>query len=134
MNRIGCILPLLVVLFSSTVDAQLQRARFPVVVEVMSQPTVQQNLMTRRWQPIFEQLGQPVTFRTGRNGERVSLLETDNSGRKGVRVIGLLNSDGTIRFPGKTFSVSSPSTVAAWLTRLKQHGACLLYTSPSPRD
>ncbi|MEP3477915.1 MAG: hypothetical protein ABJZ55_01590 [Fuerstiella sp.] len=123
MNRTGWMLPLLATLFSSTADAQIQRARFPVVIEVMTQPTVQQNVMMRRWQPIFEQLGQTVNFRSGRNGERVSLLETNNSGGKGVRVIGLLNADGTIRFPGKTFSMNSPRTVADWLARLKQYGA-----------
>lgn len=92
-------------------------------IEVLIQPTVQQNLKSRDWTPVFQQLGQPITFRAGRTGERVSLLETDTAGRKGVRVIGLLNNDGTIRFPGQTFTTRKPAEVAKWLTRLKQFGA-----------
>lgn len=123
MNRTGWILLSLLGLVGSTSEAETQAAKFPVVIEVMTQPTVQQNVMTRRWMPIFEQVGQRVNFRQGRNGERVSLLETDTGGRKGVRVIGLLNQDGTIRFPGTTFSMNSPSKLADWLARLRRHGA-----------
>lgn len=123
MNRIGWIVALVVIFLSSTAGAQIQTGRFPVRIEVLIQPTVQQNLISRRWSPIFQQLGQSVTFRSGRTGERVSLLETDTAGRKGVRVIGLLNNDGTIRFPGKTFSTLKPNDVADWLTRLKLYGA-----------
>lgn len=123
MNRTGCLLAVIAVLLTPTAEAQIQTGRFPVRIEVLIQPTVQQNLASRRWVPIFQQLGQTATFRSGRTGERVSLIETDTAGRKGVRVIGLLNNDGTIRFPGKTFSSSKPNEVANWLTKLKLHGA-----------
>lgn len=123
MNRTGCLLTVIAVLLTPAAEAQIQTGRFPVRIEVLIQPTVQHNLASRRWTPIFQQLGQNVPFRTGRTGERVSLIETDTAGRKGVRVIGLLNDDGTIRFPGKTFSSSKPNEVANWLTKLKLHGA-----------
>ena len=123
MNHMSWMSLLAVVLFSSTSGAQTTAGRFPVQIDVLIQPTVSHNVSTRRWSPIFQKLGQSVTFRSGRTGERVSTLETDHAGRKGVKVIGLLNNDGTIRFPGKTFNSAKPSEVAVWLERLKQHGA-----------
>lgn len=125
MNDHGRIfaLALLLVISGPTVMAQIQKNQYPVRIEVLIQPTPQHNLKSRSWTPIFQQLGQSFTFRPGKSGERVSLLETDTAGRKGVRVIGMLNNDGTIRFPGKTFSTLKPNEVADWLTRLKMHGA-----------
>lgn len=116
-------LAILIVISAPCVEAQIQKNQFPVRIEVLIQPTPQHNLKSRSWTPIFQQLGQPITFRSGRSGERVSLLETDTAGRKGVRVIGMLNNDGTIRFPGKTFNTLQPNEVADWLTRLKMFGA-----------
>lgn len=116
-------LTILLVLSATVAAGQIQKNQFPVRIEVLIQPTPQHNLKSRAWTPIFQQLGQPITFRNGRSGERVSLLETDTAGRKGVRVIGMLNNDGTIRFPGKTFNQLKSNEVADWLTRLKMHGA-----------
>lgn len=115
--------PLFLLACSDTLLAQAQKVKYPVTIEVLIQPTVQHNLKSRSWTPVFRQLGQLVTFRSGRTGERVSLLETESGGQVGVRVIGVLNNDGTIRFPGKTVRVSEPQEIAVWLQKLRDHGA-----------
>ena len=83
-----------------------------------------------------------ISVRSARNRARPSIDETESGGVVSVRVVGVL--DGTkIRLPGKSFSTRNAAGIRDFIQQLRDDGAdvamadkkaCLLYTSPSPRD
>ncbi|MEZ6130123.1 MAG: hypothetical protein R3C59_15670 [Planctomycetaceae bacterium] len=103
--------------------AQQRTAKFPVQIEVLTQPSPNFKLHSLKWAEAFQKLSRSPVFRTGRNGETTKVEETEFRGRTGVKVIGIMNRDGSISFTGRTFISERPEPLEAWLERFEEFGA-----------
>lgn len=92
-------------------------------IEVLIPPGPTSQLMARDWAAVFQKIGQSPTFRQGRSGESTTLEDFELRGEAGVKVVGLLERDGTIVFRGQKFGPKDDVALTAWFGKLQQHGA-----------
>lgn len=81
------------------------------------------NLAPQQWGPVFEKLGVAVRFRQRVQGDDVSLGEKTRGSARYVTIVGELGRDGTLSFPGKSFTLDNTDRIKDWITELKTYGA-----------
>ena len=111
---------LFITLLSKT--AATANQSLPLRIEVLMQPTPVYRVQAQTWTRVFQQMEFSAVFRTGRDGERTRVEETEFQGRKSITAVGILNRDGSITFTDQTFVALRPEPLKAWLDRLKQFG------------
>ena len=92
-------------------------------IEILIPPGPTSQLQARDWAAVFQQIGQSPTFRQGRAGETTTLEDFELRGEMGVKVIGLLERDGTIAFRGRKFGQKDDAALVSWFEKLARHGA-----------
>lgn len=114
---------LLLVSSAVTSHAAAAQKSFPLQIEVLIQPDPNYKVHTLAWARVFQLINRSPRFRTGRSGETTGVEETDYLGRKGVRIVGIMNRTGSISFTGRTFNTEQPEQLEAWLKKLEEFGA-----------
>jgi hypothetical protein len=77
----------------------------------------------QRWQPAFDRAGVMARIRPGIPSDKVSIKERKYGKLRQVFLTGKLERDGTLVFPGRSFSRSDSSALEEWLATLKSYGA-----------
>lgn len=116
-------LPVVLLTVAGLPLATAQRSeKYSLQVEVLIQPIPSDRLRTQEWGNVFFNLGRRATFRQGRNREKTRIEDTSSETRKSVRVVGIMNRDGSISFHGQKFTLKAPKPLAQWLTKLEEFG------------
>lgn len=77
----------------------------------------------QRWGPVFQKLGEAARFRQPLLDDRPEVSETTRGRTRHVKVVGELLPNGTIAFPGHTFTLRDTRRLAEWIRELKTYGA-----------
>ena len=77
----------------------------------------------QRWGPVFQELGEAARFRQPLLDDRPEVSETTRGRTRYVKVIGELRPNGTIAFPGHTFTLRDTRRLGEWIRELKTYGA-----------
>lgn len=100
-----------------------QQGSRAVQLEILMEPGTSPQLYARDWAGVFQKMGFTPVFRQGRQGERTIVEDFEVRGRKGVKIIGLLERQGAISFVGQSFILTQEEPLQAWLTKLQANGA-----------
>jgi hypothetical protein len=138
-----CLIAFLAVLWSVPVEAQLyqvlpprsQRHRMSpsastdaasndtrVTIEVF---TAQEGaaLQAAQWESVFDRAGLLVRIHSPFPGDKISIREKQLGKLREVSVVGKLERDGSLVFPGHKFARSESAAFEEWLRELKTYGA-----------
>lgn len=108
------------------VSAQPQEnpaAKTTVEVEVLTAAIGINPLQAQQWRTVLQEIGAIAQIRQPLTTDKIGVTEQKRGTLRTVKVIGRLNPDGTLSFPGKQFSPSDGPKLAAWLNELKVYGA-----------
>lgn len=94
-----------------------------IQLDILLEGGTSPQLLAREWAGVFQKFGHSPTFRQGRQGERAMIEDYELRDNKGVKVIGLLERQGAISFPGQTFVLTQEDALKAWLDKLEAFGA-----------
>lgn len=126
-----CFAALGALVFASAAQAQKSSTRAPgslpvkqtsVEVEIMLDK-FSDNVAPQQWGPVFEKLGVAARFRERIQGDDVSLGEKTRGSYRYVTAVGELNRDGSLNFPGKSFTLDNTAAINAWIRELQTYGA-----------
>lgn len=110
-------------LIATTLCPLAQSAERYLQIEVLTAPGPTSQLLAREWAAVFQNAGRTLTFRPGRSGETTVLKNIELRGEQGVKVIGLLERDGSISFRGRKFTPKDDAALVAWFEKLETYGA-----------
>ena len=100
-----------------------QQSGFPLQIEIITEPQPSFQLNARQWAEAMQKLEQRATFRQGRNGDRTTVEDAEVGRDKVVKIVGILNRDGSITFRGQRFQLNDLEPMKAWLAKLEKYGA-----------
>lgn len=87
-------------------------------------PTNTSNLdIGQRWGRAFEELGYSVQVRQPLFEDKIEIKERKRGSIRVVSVVGEIDRDGNVNFPGRTFSLRDGEKVKKWVEELKVYGA-----------
>lgn len=95
-----------------------ERYRLDIRLLVGGNPAARINT-TRDWSTAFQRIGQRVKIIPDRKGETPGIVNDEFS----VRVTGLIDRKGAVRFNDKTFRRTEVESLKLFLTSLEEHGA-----------
>lgn len=105
------------------VFAQANADKTVITVEIMLPSILGDPLQAQRWGKVFEGLGEAVRIRQPLPSDKPEIKETQRGTFRILKVVGELNRDGTLRFPGKSFTITETDQIKAWFDELKVYGA-----------
>lgn len=115
---LACLVPIL----QNPPAARAQTRPWTVDVQVMVQPSPRDRINAQKWGTVLYKLGRRATFRQGRQGEKTRIEQVDEASGRTVRVVGLMNRDGSVSFGRETFRITEPQALDKWLKYLEVHG------------
>ncbi|MFY9252977.1 MAG: hypothetical protein WAO83_05965 [Fuerstiella sp.] len=113
----------LLALMLLTADVVAQSTKYTLQIDVLTEPQPSFQLHARSWGEALQQLEQLATFRQGRNGDKTTIENVEVGRDTVVKVVGILNRDGSISFRGHKFFVTDLEPMKVWLQRLEEFGA-----------
>lgn len=97
--------------------------KYSLQIEVLTQPLPGVGRHTQQWAKVFQGMGRRARFRGGKNGENSRLEDSSVRGHNAVQAVGILQTDGSLVFPGHRFVPTNLKPVEDWLLRLEMYGA-----------
>lgn len=80
-------------------------------------------LAAQQWGNVFQKLGINVRIRPGQGPEKPQLKEDKRGTLRFVKVIGRIDSSGSLLFPGRRFGRADTGRLSDWILELKTYGA-----------
>jgi hypothetical protein len=80
-------------------------------------------LEAQSWGPVFQKLGVSVRFRQAILDDKPVVEERTRGTYRTVKVIGEMDTGGTLHVPSKSFKPSDTTTLKEWVDELKTYGA-----------
>lgn len=120
--RLGVAVGVVAALAILTSPSAVAKDRY-LQIEVLIPPGPTSQLMARDWAAVFQKVGHSPTFRQGRSGEATTLEDFELRGEQGVKVVGLLERNGSIVFRGQKFGPKDDVALTAWFEKLQKYGA-----------
>jgi hypothetical protein len=80
-------------------------------------------LQAQRWASAFERAAVNLRIRQGMPGDKLSIREKQYGKLREVFVVGRLETNGSLSFPGHVFKLSETSALGEWLAELKSYGS-----------
>jgi hypothetical protein len=77
----------------------------------------------QEWESVFERAGLLVRIHPAFSGDKISIREKQLGKLREVFVVGKLERNGTLVFPGRKFARSESAAFEQWLRELKTYGA-----------
>jgi hypothetical protein len=77
----------------------------------------------QRWEAAFEQAGANLRIRSPMPGDKLSIREKQIGKLREVFVVGRLETNGSLSFPGHVFKASEVGALGEWLAELKSYGS-----------
>ena len=97
--------------------------KYSLQIEVLTQRLPGVGRYIQQWAEVFLDTGRRARFRGGSNGEKSRLEDSGAAGQRAVKVVGILNADGSLTFMSHRFVTSNLKPVEEWLQRLETFGA-----------
>jgi len=79
--------------------------------------------LAQKWRKVFENLGEGVRIRAPISNDAPKIDQLQRGPFRLVRLIGEINREGVLKFPGKTFQLSQQKELQEYLGELKTFGA-----------
>lgn len=92
-------------------------------VEILMPGVAGDPLLAQRWRKVFEEIGEGVRIRQPLPSDTPKLEEIHRGPFRLVRVVGEINREGGLTFPGKTFKMNQSPQLKEFLGELKLYGA-----------
>jgi hypothetical protein len=80
-------------------------------------------LAAQRWGATFQRLGVNARIRPSRGTEKLDIKETKRGTLRFVTVVGEIDSNGSLVFPGRRFGLADAAKLGDWILELKTYGA-----------
>ncbi len=80
-------------------------------------------LLAQRWRQDFEAIGESVRIRQFVTEDRPALTEKGRGPFRIVKAVGLIDLDGKLTFPNRSFSPGQPAELKNWIQEIKMYGA-----------
>ena len=80
-------------------------------------------LQAQQWESVFDRAGLLVRIHSPFPGDKISIKEKQLGKLREVYVVGKLERDGSLVFPGHKFAKSDSTAFEEWLRELKTYGA-----------
>ena len=77
----------------------------------------------QRWGRLFQKLGITLRIRNPLINDKGEIKESMLGRIRQVKAIGVLRADGTIAFPGRSYSTGDAGRLKEWIDELKTYGA-----------
>lgn len=75
------------------------------------------------WEPLFERAGVTAQIRPGVGSDKLSIYEKRYGKLRQVFLTGKLDRNGTLTFPGRSFTLAESAAFEEWIRELKTYGA-----------
>ncbi len=111
------------ILLAGLLSPAVAQKKYALQVEVMTQPSPTDRLNAQKWGNALLKMNRRATFRKGHPGEKTRVEEPKNAIQKTVKVVGIMNRNGTLSFGRHTFVITQPEAMQKWLNSLEQYGA-----------
>jgi hypothetical protein len=85
----------------------------------------------QQWESVFDHAGVLARIHTQMSGDKISIREKQYGKLREVALVGKLERDGSLTFPGHKFARSQSAAFEEWLRELKTYGA---QGSPSGKE
>jgi hypothetical protein len=105
---------------SSPTDATGGNTRVTIEVFTGQEGT---GLQAQQWESVFDRAGLLVRIHSPFPGDKISIKEKQLGKLREVYVVGKLERDGSLVFPGHKFAKSDSTAFEEWLRELKTYGA-----------
>lgn len=107
---------------SREVAAQTSDVTTILEIEILT-PRIGNGLNAQRWRQVFESIGRGVRIRQPLLDDKPDLTEKSRGTFRIVKLIGRMDLDGSVHFPGRKFGLSEGAQLDEWLDELETYGA-----------
>jgi len=80
-------------------------------------------LLAQKWRQEFEQIGEAVRIRSFLADDKPAVTERERGPFRVVKIIGMIDLEGTLSLPDRTFKPGQATDLKAWLEEVKTYGA-----------